>query len=333
MTVLALAAAVALLAGGIWLSAFFSGSETAFYRISPLRVTVASQQGSEPARRIMRYVRKPAAFVATVLVGNNVANYVVTVAIGLLLAIFVPVRTDAVEIGATMLLAPVIFLLGELVPKNVNFVRPLQSLAANIRLFDAFYLLFRPLSWGLVQLTRFLQADAEISPALGRHQLSDLIERGNTEGVLTEAQVQMGRAMLRNGSEPIGVQVISHDFISGLPATVSRDEAIGHAHRYGITWLALHEPGRPDRWVGSVSIGQLLTSDRQPEELVRPMPRLRAETTRLTASRLIRESGGGFAVVVEDGQYRGLVSLQAVARPLLSVERPRYIRDDEVRVR
>ena len=324
MSIVVLAGSLALLAVGIWLSAFFSGSETAFYRVSLLRVAAAAQTGDRACRRILRFVRQPAAFVATVLVGNNVANYIVTLAIGGVLAVLAPRRSDAIEIAATVALAPFVFLLGELVPKNVNFLQPLRSLASRIRIFGVFHSLLLPLSWPLVQLTRLIQRGnaADVPAGLGRNQLSDLIEKGEQEGVLTRTQVRLGNALLKCGAEPIGEQVGAIDMVSVVPLEIGRDEAIETAHRYGLTWLVLRTTGPQPRWGGSVSIGQLLASDEPPHELARRMPHLRHDTPRLLAAQLIRESGGGYAVVLKDRAEIGLVSLQAVARPLLSADRP-----------
>ena len=319
MTILVLAASVALLVVGVALSAFFSGSETAYYRQNRLRVAINAQHGDAEAKRILWFIRRPADFVATVLVGNNVANYLVTVALGLALVSIVPSRSNAAEIIFTVLLSPIVFLFGELVPKNVNYLQPLRSLEAKIRVFRWFYTLFRPLSYPVVELTRRLQTEGgdNLVPRLARLQLGDLILQGQTEGVLTDTQVQLANALLAAGNEPIESHVLT-TAVMGLPASVDRDAALAHAHRYGLTWLALEDPARPGRWVGSVSVGQLLgdQSARSPLQLAKLMPQLDAAATRLDASRLIRESGGGYGIVRRDGDYLGLVSLQAIVAPV-----------------
>src|SRR5688572_17340597 len=97
---------------GLRLSAFFSGSETGFYRASFLRITIDAQAGDKTARWLLWFAHHPSAFVATTLVGNNVANYLITLAVGLgTLAVF---QHDAewLEIAATLLVAPVVFVFG-----------------------------------------------------------------------------------------------------------------------------------------------------------------------------------------------------------------------------
>ena len=50
------------------LSAFFSGSETGFYRLSSLRISLDARAGDAAAQRLARFVRNPSRFVATTLV-------------------------------------------------------------------------------------------------------------------------------------------------------------------------------------------------------------------------------------------------------------------------
>src|SRR5690606_8956761 len=130
---------VMMLGIGLRLSFFFSGSETGFYRMSLPRVSIDAQAGDPVAARLLWYSRHPARFVATTLVGNNLANYLVTFAISMgVMAIFGEV-TVTIDVVSTLLLAPAVFLFGELLPKNVYYRAPLHLLRRNSRLFGMFY--------------------------------------------------------------------------------------------------------------------------------------------------------------------------------------------------
>ena len=91
-TTLLFAGAAGLFFLGLRLSAFFSGCETGFYRASFLRLTIDAQAGDRIAGRLLWFARNPGYFVATTLVGNNVANYLTTFAIGLAAATLLPVK-------------------------------------------------------------------------------------------------------------------------------------------------------------------------------------------------------------------------------------------------
>ena len=75
---------IVMLLCGIFLSAFFSGSETGFYRVSRFRLVLSSLDGDRISRNLLWLINNPSLFVATTLIGNNVANYLTSLAIVLL---------------------------------------------------------------------------------------------------------------------------------------------------------------------------------------------------------------------------------------------------------
>jgi hypothetical protein len=54
-------------------SAFFAGLEIAFLTSNKLRIELESNQGFLPARILSRFIKEPSKFIATTLVGNNIA--------------------------------------------------------------------------------------------------------------------------------------------------------------------------------------------------------------------------------------------------------------------
>lgn len=311
----------ALLVGGIWLSAFFSGSETAFYRLSTLRVQVEAETGNRFAQRLLFFMQRPARFVATVLIGNNVANYVTTLAIGLVLALVVGSTSVTAEVMLTFAVAPIVFLCGELVPKNINYLTPLRSMLRKIRLFRIVYWIALPLSLPLVMLTHWLEKlvanpDRATSAVLGRPQIRDLISAGRLQGVMSDRQADLTNKLLRRGMLAVGERVQPLDFAFALPATSSREDVLAHANQFGLTHVPLHEEDRPSHWVGSAQISDLLTESGTPAELARSLPRFSAATTRLTAIQAIREAGSGYGIVVDEESPIGFVSQQSLVRPL-----------------
>ena len=65
---------------GLLLSALFSGAETGFYRAMRLRLVLDAMGGDSVARGLLFLANHPSLFVATALVGNSLANYLVTLA-------------------------------------------------------------------------------------------------------------------------------------------------------------------------------------------------------------------------------------------------------------
>ena len=91
---------------GVFLSGFFSGSETGFYRASRVRFVMDGLDGDRISRFMLWLFNNPTMFVATTLTGNNVANYMVSLATVLGANIQIAAMASTAEIVAPNPIAP-----------------------------------------------------------------------------------------------------------------------------------------------------------------------------------------------------------------------------------
>lgn len=125
MSGLAVSISIALFFG---LSALFSGMETGGYLLNRVRVRYLARRGHVPARRMQRLLGHTNCFIFSVLIGNNVANYLLARGVTNL---FIQAGLDApgqfffgvipwnAETAAALSLMLPLFFFGELVPKNI----------------------------------------------------------------------------------------------------------------------------------------------------------------------------------------------------------------------
>ena len=106
----------------VFASGVFSGAETGFYSLSPVRV--AAGRGRTWMARLARYLlRDEVGLLVVLLVANNLVNQAATYAgRGLVAPLGVP--AGAREVVLTLLLTPLLFLFGELFPKDLFRRRP-----------------------------------------------------------------------------------------------------------------------------------------------------------------------------------------------------------------
>ncbi len=134
-----------LLALGMFLSAFFSGSETGFYRVTRVRLLLDGLDGDLVSRMLLRLTNHPALFVATTLIGNNVANYLTSLGI-VLAAHLLFAHSQLAETVAPLALSPLVFVYGELLPKQLFFYSPNRLLRRSGPLLLFFTVLFAPVA-------------------------------------------------------------------------------------------------------------------------------------------------------------------------------------------
>ena len=96
-------------------SAFFSASEMAFLSTDPVKLRNDAERGDQRAAKILELFRDSREFITSVLIGNNIVNTGAAV----LLTIFLEERFGIHnEWVVTVLLAPVLIIFGETVPKG-----------------------------------------------------------------------------------------------------------------------------------------------------------------------------------------------------------------------
>jgi putative hemolysin len=191
---------------GLIFSGFFSGTETGMYRVSRIRLLLDALDGSWLSRGMLWLLNHPAIFVATALVGNNLANFCVSFGI---------VRTVANSIGGgasaelmgTVLTTPLVFVLGELFPKYIFYNAPYRLLYA-LRPFILFVtVLFSPISSLLGLLGNALSALTGEAPfqtrlAMQRTELEQVLREGHEAGVIAGGQRALAQNIFETGNEP-----------------------------------------------------------------------------------------------------------------------------------
>jgi len=193
---------------GMALSAFFSGSETGFYRLNRARLLIQALEGDRVSRGLLWAVYHPSLFVATTLVGNNVANYVTSAAIVMAAAAWLP-HWPLAELIAPMLFAPVIFVYGELLPKQLFLAAPNRLLRRCAPALGVAAIVFAPVSAVLWVFSKLLETIGQKSPeelqmVLARRELSEMLDEGEAVGLLGPTQQSLAQATLALGAKPIG---------------------------------------------------------------------------------------------------------------------------------
>lgn len=314
---------------GMQLSAFFSGSETGFYRVSQLQLTLQKQHGDSVARRLIDFVQHPERFVSTTLVGNNVANYITTLAIGIFVAEASGLTgpSGGTEIMATLLLAPVVFIFGELIPKSLYYRAPLSLLRSRSLAFLLFYYLFLPVSFPLTLIARAIsrftgQEGPSVDTIFGRTRMFGLIASGKRDGILTQIQGRMADNLMNSGGQILARMMESPELISGVRESAERDAVLALAETSGSSWVFMHPDGRPREWTGAVRVATLLLSQQSPKSVSEPLPQFSEETRPLVALAELFRQHAHFGVVVDDGRIVGVVRRDALSDQLLMTQQP-----------
>ncbi len=220
---------------GLLLSAFFSGSETGLYRVSRTRLVLDGLSGSRVAKGMVWLLNHPAIFVATTLVGNNVANYMTSLAIVIGVQQWFTGNAVA-ELLGPMMLTPVVFVFGELLPKYLFFHAPYKLLKATRPLLIVATFLFAPISLLLGLLGNLLQSITGQTPfqlrlTMARRELDQVLRAGHEAGLLGSSQRELATRLFEIGNRPAIQFGVPTDRLAVVDDPVDRAEAKQSARR------------------------------------------------------------------------------------------------------
>ncbi len=110
------------------LSAFFSGTEMAFVSANKLKLREMADAGDRRAQYVLGLHRKPQYFLAAILIGNSVVN---VTAISICTYVFQKYLGWHNEWAVMIVMAPILIVVAEMVPKDYCRLRAIPFLLAN----------------------------------------------------------------------------------------------------------------------------------------------------------------------------------------------------------
>jgi CBS domain containing-hemolysin-like protein len=171
--------------GALFLASFFfAGTETALTSLGEARARKLRESLGDRGHRLDLWIEHPSKVLATLLIGNNVANVgAAAVATEIGLRYF---QSSALAITTgIMTLALLVF--GEITPKTIARERAEAVAVPALTLLKPFYLLFFPISWALEGLASGVSAalgEQENRPVVSSEDVDYYIELSASEGAL-----------------------------------------------------------------------------------------------------------------------------------------------------
>lgn len=193
---------------GLFLSALFSGTETGFYRANRIRLAMDLIEGDRISRYLLLMGNQPGLFVASTLIGNNIANYLTSLAIVMFARNLFTEEMTSVELIVPILFAPFLFVYGELLPKQLYYRAPNRMLRLGAPVFLIFSILFLPVSLILWALSRLLQVIVRHSPeqmraSVARKEIKRILLEGKEAGILDTYQQNLTEQFFAVANRPI----------------------------------------------------------------------------------------------------------------------------------
>ena len=307
---------------GLLLSALCFGLEIGLYTLNRVRLAVRAGRGDRQAVRLDRELADPGRSLTTLLIGNNIANYLGSLGVMALLKSTGLSDTWAIVVD-TLILVPVFFIFAETLPKDLfrthtdrwTYLLSMPLVVARLLLSVIGVV---PAVHGIARFfQRVLDPGAEGPPG-ARQRMAELLREGVSAGLLSSSQGELlDRAVLLNQSTA-GSEMIRWQKVASVP--LSADRTTRELVVRGRAYSRLPVVDRDGRVCGLLHvIDAMLHPASRTEELLRPTIEITSSTSTLEALERMREARVQLAIVVADEARRpvGVVSIKDLVEPLI----------------
>lgn len=316
----------------VGLSGLYSGAETGLYCLNRLRLRVAAHGGNRRAQLLQRLLVDQPGQLFTMLVGTNVADYLASACLTLLFLRWFTLRMDvhqaetAAELYTTLILTPVVFIFGEVVPKNLFQRHSDRFMLDAARPLAISYWMAK---WaGLLRAQRWISdlvlrkvakkaaTDYALHPRIDMYQM---LREGAAGGALTATQAVMLERIAALRGVHVGSVMVP---LSGV-VMLRADATLAEARRIVTTtthsWMPVYRGDR-HRLVGVVHFLDLLTG--VPELIVEdylwPSVEVRYQTSVTETLSALQRARRRMAFIVDaSGRCQGIVTVKDLVEEIV----------------
>jgi len=243
-----------------------------FYRVPRIRVQLDAIEGRRSSQWLLWLINRPSLFIATILIGNNIANYLVSTAgVFFVQAAFDPKGSSTeMEILATLMLTPFLFVYGEMFPKYVFMQMPEWAMKRTMPIFFVFLIVFLPISiivW-LLNRAMSLLLDEKQEPLqlrLARHELSRRFDEGQEAGLILPAQRVLAKNVFQVASRSILHDVTPITDYPPIKRSTPPSEMLAIAEQHELSEFPVFSDWNVQQPVGYVRTIELALALRQSE--------------------------------------------------------------------
>ncbi|MDP3919529.1 MAG: CNNM domain-containing protein [Candidatus Omnitrophota bacterium] len=239
-------------------SAFFSGSEMAFVSANKLALRNRADSGDRAAKMIVKLQRQSHAFLTAVLLGNNIVNVTATAVLTLALQQYFGIESELV---VTLLLAPVIIVFGEMVPKDYCRMRSQSFLVKNAGALNLFFSIFKhPARW-ISAGANLLLPRRHKSIFVSEREFRAIIEESTHAGVVSRDEKKMVDRILDFEKTHVHTVMIPLEEVSKVNNRATVGEVKEVARRSRAKMILVYEE-IPSIIVGMIYVFDLLFEER-----------------------------------------------------------------------
>jgi Mg2+/Co2+ transporter CorB len=313
----------------LFLSAFFSGSETALTAASRARMHALEGEGNERARRVNRLLEERERLIGTILLGNNLVNILASaVTTSLLIRLFG-------EVGvfyATIVLTVIVVVFSEVLPKTYAIAYPDKIALAVAPVMRVLIMVFRPAVYLIEMIVKLVlkltptERDDEANILAAHEEIRGTIDLQAKEGAVQHHDAAMLGGVLDLRDLQVADIMIHRTKMETLDADADPQEIIDEILKSQYTRMPLWKD-EPENIVAVLHTKDLLTAlgrvgwDVSKLDIMSfaQVPWFVPDTTSLKTqlNQFLKQKAQMALVVDEYGEVQGLITLEDIMEEIV----------------
>jgi len=310
---------------------FFSGSEIGVVSADQMKLRHDAAKGSRGAKLALEMLKKPEWLLSTTLVGTNIAVVSNTTIVTALMSELFGEQNSWLAI---ILVAPLIWIFGEIVPKSIFQQRANTITPRAIFLLRLFSYMFYPILTVFTLITRLLtwsSGQKTQNPFILREEILTTLQMPVAEGDIQPVEKDMIQRIFSFSETTAYEVMIPLIDVAAIEQGVTCGEAIALAHAEAHIRLPVYA-ARVDKVVGVLNALELL--DVEPHKPIKSFIRdVRFVPPSKDISELLldlRKDGDTVAVVVDEfGGAAGLVTMEDIMEEVVEEMEDEYDGDEK----
>ena len=313
------------------MESFFSGSEIGVVSADQMKLRHDAAKGSRGAKLALEMLKKPEWLLSTTLVGTNIAVVSNTT---IVTALMIELFGEQNSWFAIVLVAPLIWIFGEIVPKSIFQQRADTITPRAIFLLRLFSFIFYPILTVFTLITRLLTwsfGQKVQNPFILREEILTMLQMPAAEGDIQPVEKDMIQRIFSFSETTAYEVMIPLIDVAAIEQGATCAEAIALAHAKAHIRLPVYAE-RVDKVVGVLNTLELL--DVKPHNPIKPFIRdVRFIPSSKDISELLldlRKDGDTVAVDVDEfGGAAGLITMEDIMEEVVEEMEDEYDGDEK----
>lgn len=243
----------------VFLSAFFSSSETAFTSINKIKLRQLIENGNKKAIRVDKLIENPSKLLSTILIGNNIVNIAAS---ALATSIAIDAYGNNAVVLSTAIMSVVIIIFSEITPKSFAAEHSLTLTLKFSKIIEIFMFIISPIVAILYIISSFFikllgGETPESEVFITEEELKTLVDVGSEEGVLEIDEKEMLHNIFEFGDLRVKDVMVQRVDIMAIEVNSTYNETLQAIKEEQLSRFPVYD-GDIDHVIGILNVKDLL---------------------------------------------------------------------------